>query len=172
VQPHGDVALRKVALTAITPCWRTIGRPDLPALPRDHPVITTGIVVNLTVLAAVLLLGVAAGRAKGRWTLLLVGLVGAAVLGIALTASTGVTNLPADTEDPAVELAALYSVTVPLAVAFLAGWLCGRASWARRLVVVVIAALVLAAFPYQAAGRLTAERLAASATQPAAHHVR
>ncbi|MFD1530520.1 hypothetical protein [Pseudonocardia aurantiaca] len=111
--------------------------------------------VAAVALGVVLLLGVLAGRAKARWMLLVAGLVGALVAGIVVTAIGG--GPPGD--DSATEITALYRVTVPLAVAFLAGWLCGRGSWLRRLLVVAVAAVLLASFPYDAAGRATADSL-------------
>ena len=113
---------------------------------------TTGVAV--AVLLVVLLMGVAAGRSKRRMSLLVTGLVAVIVLGVAATAVTG-------GPDPsrAAAIARLYTSVVPLAVAFLAGWLCGKASWFGRLIVIAVAALLLAAFPYVAAGRATAELL-------------
>jgi hypothetical protein len=111
------------------------------------------------VLVLVLLIGVAAGRATSRWSLLLAGLVVAVVLGAVITGVTGAGDPPGAAEDPGAELGALYSVTVPLVVAFGAGWLCGRGTWFRRLVVLGVAALLFAAFPYAEAGRLTADTL-------------
>ncbi len=109
--------------------------------------------VTGAVLLVVLLVGVAAGRAKTRWTLLAAGIVGIGAVGIVLTAVGGA---PA-TEEPAAELAALYTITVPLVIAYTAGWLAVRGSWLRRLLVVGVAALLLVAFPYAAAGRATAD---------------
>jgi hypothetical protein len=111
--------------------------------------------VAILVLLVVLLVGVAAGRTKRRWTLLLAGLLGVLVVGIVITALAE----PAGTHDPAAEITALYTVAVPLAVSFTAGWLCGRGTWFRRLVVLGVAVLLLAAFPYAAAGRVTADTL-------------
>ncbi|WP_232663014.1 hypothetical protein [Pseudonocardia sp. TRM90224] len=110
-----------------------------------------GVGVAGGVLVVVLVLGILAGRAKRRWTYLLTGLAAVVVLGIAVTAVAGV---PGD--DPATEVTALYSTTVPLIVGYLAGWLCGRGTWFRRLVVIAVAALLLAVFPYAAAGAATA----------------
>ena len=111
--------------------------------------------VAAVVLGVVLLLGVLAARAKARWTLLLAGLAGALVVGIVVNAAGG--GPPGD--DSAAEITALYQVSVPLAVPFAAGWLCGRGSWLRRLVVVAVAAVLLASFPYAAAGQATADTL-------------
>ena len=61
------------------------------------------------------------------------------------------------------ELAAVYAVAVPLVVAFVAGWFCGRGTWFTRLVVVAVAALLLAAFPYDLVGRVTADAVAGPA---------
>ncbi|WP_219418508.1 hypothetical protein [Pseudonocardia nigra] len=83
--------------------------------------------------------------------------MGTVGLGVVLTAASGAGDAPGVGEDPAAELAALYSVTVPLVVAFTAGWLCARSGWGRRFLVLAVAALVLAAFPYDAVGRLTAD---------------
>jgi hypothetical protein len=123
---------------------------------------STPAAVAAVVLLVVLLVGVAAGRAKkGRWTLLAAGLGGVLVVGAALTALTG--GPPGD--DPALEITSLYTVTVPLAVAYAAGWLCGHGSWLRRFIVLGVAALLLAAFPYAAAGQLTADSLLSAETR-------
>ena len=110
-------------------------------------------VVAGAVLLVALFIGVAAGRAKGRWSLLVTGLLAITVVGVVLTA---VGRAPA-VEDPAAELTALYTVTVPFAVAYVGGWLAARGPWLRRFLVVGGAALLLAAFPYAAAGRATAD---------------
>ncbi|OZM79023.1 hypothetical protein [Pseudonocardia sp. MH-G8] len=110
-------------------------------------------VVTGAVLLGVLVVGVAAARAKGRWTLLATGILAILVVGIVLTAVAG----GPDTEDPAVELAALYTITVPLVLAFVAGWLAAFGSWLRRFLVVAVATLLLAVFPYAAAGQATAD---------------
>lgn len=109
--------------------------------------------VTGAVLLVVLLVGVAAGRAKTRWTLLAAGIVAIGAVGVVLTAVGGA---PA-TEEPAAELTALYTITVPLVIAYAAGWLAVRGTWLYRLVVVGVAALLLVAFPYAAAGRATAD---------------
>jgi hypothetical protein len=121
--------------------------------PYSVPTLVAAIVVLV-----VLLFGVAAGRAKSRWTLLIAGLVAALVVGIVVTAVGGV---PAD-HGPATEITALYRLAVPLAVPFVAGWLCARGSWTRRLVVLAVAAGLLAFFPYAAAGQATADSLLTS----------
>ena len=110
------------------------------------------------VLVLVLLVGVAAGRTKRRWALLLTGLLGVLVFGVLVIAVAGAPE-PAVPGDRAAEMTAFYTVVVPLLVAFAAGWLCGRAGWIQRLVVVGVAALIVAAFPYAAAGRVTADTL-------------
>jgi hypothetical protein len=109
--------------------------------------------VTGAVLLVVLFVGVAAGRAKTRWTLLFTGLVAILVVGIVLTAVGG----GPDTEDPSLELAALYTVTVPLALAYLAGWLAAHGSWLKRFLVVVAAVVLLAVFPYALVGQVTAD---------------
>jgi hypothetical protein len=109
--------------------------------------------VTGAVLIAVLLIGIAAGRAKGRWTLLAAGIVVIVALGVVLTAAGGVPG----SDDPAVELTALYTITLPLVVAYLGGWLAAHGSWVRRFLVIAVAVLVLAAFPYAAAGQATAD---------------
>lgn len=109
--------------------------------------------VTVAVLLVVLVIGVAAGRAKSRWTLLAAGIVAIAAVGVVLTAVGGG---PAS-DDPGAELAALYTVTVPLVIAYLAGWLVVHGSWLRRFLVVAAATLLLAVFPYAAAGQATAD---------------
>jgi hypothetical protein len=106
-------------------------------------------------LAVVFLVGIAAGRAKARWTLLAAGLVAVLAVGIVVTAVAGGPVGDA----PAAEITALYQLAVPLGVAFAAGWLCAHGSWVRRLLVVATAAVLLAFFPYAAAGQATADSL-------------
>ena len=108
--------------------------------------------VTGAVLLVVLLVGVAAGRAKSRWTVLAAGLVVLAAAGVVLTAAG---NAPVG-EDPAVELTVLYTITLPLVIAYVAGWLLVRGGWLRRLLVVAVGAVLLVAFPYAAAGQATA----------------
>jgi hypothetical protein len=109
--------------------------------------------VTGAVLLVVLVVGLAAGRTKGRWSLLTAGIVVIAAGGVVLTAAGGA---PA-TEDPAAEITALLTITVPLVIAFVAGWLAARGSWVRRFVVIAVGALLLVAFPYAAAGQATAD---------------
>lgn len=110
---------------------------------------------GLMALGVALVVGVVAGRSKQRFSLLLLGLLVAAVVGFVVVAVSG---QPVGGTRPA-EIARLYTAAIPLAVAFLAGWLCARGSWFGRLVVIAVAALLLAAFPYAAAGQATAEVL-------------
>jgi hypothetical protein len=113
-------------------------------------------VVAGLVLLVVLLVGVAAGRATRRWSLLFAGLLAVVVLGIV---TTGVIGAAGAGLASAAGITAVYAVAVPLVVAFVAGWLCGRGTWFRRLVVFGVAALLLAVFPYDVAGRATADVL-------------
>lgn len=106
------------------------------------------------VLLAALLIGVGAGRAAKRWSLLLVGMVALAVLALVAVAVTATPGT-----GPAAQVTALYAAGLPLLVVFVAGWLCGRGTWFRRFLVIGSAALLLAAFPYDAAGRATADTL-------------
>jgi hypothetical protein len=101
-----------------------------------------------------LLVGVVAGRAKQRVTLLIGGVVAAVVIGFVVTA-TG----PARDADKAAELTALYTVALPLAAAFLAGWLCARGSLIKRLLVLAAAVALVLLFPYAEAGQATAAAL-------------
>lgn len=105
-------------------------------------------------LLVALLVGVVAGRSKQRGSLLVGGLVAALVIGFVVTATS--TPPPAD---KAAELTALYTTAVPLAVAFLAGWLCARGTWFSRLLVLIAAVAVVLLFPYADAGRATAAAL-------------
>lgn len=110
--------------------------------------------VAVAVLVAVLLIGVLAGRARRRLTLLVAGLVAVVVAGFVLTmVSTPVTA------DRVAEVTAFYTVALPLLVAFVAGWFCGRAKWLPRLFILAVAAILLAVFPYADAGRATAAAL-------------
>jgi hypothetical protein len=111
-----------------------------------------GVGAAAVVLLVVFVIGVAVGSSKRRWGLLLAGVVAIAVIGFAVTATTtGAVSTRAE------DIARLYSTALPPLVAFLAGWICARGSWFTRVVVVAAAALMLAAFPYPAAGRATAE---------------
>jgi hypothetical protein len=107
--------------------------------------VTAGVPTAAIVLLVVLVLGVVAGRAKGRFALLPVGLV---VLAVAGAVVTGVTHLGPN----AAEWTRLLTTTVPLLVTFLAGWLVARGSWFSRIVVIAAAALLLAALPYSTLG--------------------
>jgi hypothetical protein len=109
--------------------------------------------VTGAVLLAVLLIGVLAGRAKGRWTALAAGIVVIGAVGVVLTAVGG----GPENEDPGAELTALYTITLPLAIAYVAGWLLVRGGWLRRFLVIAVGALLLVAFPYAAAGQATAD---------------
>jgi len=109
--------------------------------------------VTGAVLLVVLLIGVVAGRAKGRWSLLAAGIVVIAAAGVVLTA---VGDTPAS-EDPAAELTALLTITLPLVIAYVAGWLVVRGGWLRRFLVIAVGALLLVAFPYAAAGQAAAD---------------
>ena len=110
------------------------------------------------VLLGVFVLGVLAGRAKGRVGLLLGGLLVIAALGVGLAAVGGVDPAaPSDVLGP--RLAAVYALVVPPLVAFPAGWIAARASWFTRVVVVSATVLALAALPYGALGAATATAL-------------
>jgi hypothetical protein len=109
--------------------------------------------VTGAVLLVVLIIGVVAGRAKGRWMLLVSGIVIIAAIGVVLTAVGG----GPPTDDPGAELTALYTITLPLVIAYVAGWLVARGGWLRRFLVIAVGALLLVAFPYAAAGQATAD---------------
>ncbi len=111
------------------------------------------------VLLGVFVLGVVAGRAKGRVVLLLGGLLLVAVLGLVLAVVGGVDPAaPPDVLGP--RLGAVYALAVPPLLAFLAGWIAARASWPVRVVVVAATVLALAALPYAALGAATAGAVA------------
>ncbi len=111
------------------------------------------------VLLGVFVLGVVAGRAKGRVVLLLGGLLLVAVLGLVLAVVVGVDPAaPPDVLGP--RLGAVYALAVPPLLAFLAGWIAARASWLVRVVVVAATVLALAALPYAALGAATAGAVA------------
>jgi hypothetical protein len=110
------------------------------------------------VLLGVFVLGVVAGRAKGRVVLLLAALLLVAVLGLVLAVVVGVDPAaPPDVLGP--RLGAVYALAVPPLLAFLAGWIAARASWPVRVVVVAATVLALAALPYAALGAATATAL-------------
>lgn len=111
--------------------------------------------VGALVLLVVFGVGVLAGRARGRFLLLLVGLVVVVAAGAVVGGVTG-TDLSAPPEVLGPRLGDVYAVVVPPAVAFLAGWLAARGSWFGRAVVVGVAVLLLAALPYGALGAATA----------------
>jgi hypothetical protein len=111
-----------------------------------------GVGAAAVVLLVVFVIGVGTGTSRRRWALLLIGIIAIAVVAYAVTASaTG----PVGTR--AADIARLYTTGVPPFVAFAAGWICARGSWFTRVVVVAAAALLLAAFPYPAAGQATAD---------------
>jgi hypothetical protein len=114
--------------------------------------------VGAVVLLAVFVIGVVAGSARQRLGLLLVGLVAVVVLGLVVAGITGV-DLTGARDAVAVRLSAVYAAVLPPAVAFTAGWLVTRGTWFRRALTVGVAVLVLAAFPYAAAGAATAQVL-------------
>ncbi|GAA3241842.1 hypothetical protein GCM10017691_45410 [Pseudonocardia petroleophila] len=114
--------------------------------------------VGAVVLVAVFVVGLLAGLAKQRVALLLVGLVAVVVLGLVVAGVTGLD--PAGPRDAvAARLTAVYAAVVPPAIAFVAGWLVTRGTWFRRALTAGVAVLVLAAFPYAAAGAATAGAL-------------
>lgn len=110
--------------------------------------------VAVPVLVGVLIVGVLAGRAKRRWLVLLLGIVVVIAVGVVATRINGTPGAV-----PAAKITLLYTTALPLLVAFVAGWLCGRGTWFKRLVVLGVAALLLAAFPYAAAAQATVDRL-------------
>jgi hypothetical protein len=114
-----------------------------------------GIAVGGAVLLVVLVIGLLAGRAKQRWVLLLAGLV-AVVVAALVVGGTGGVDLQGSREVVAGRLAAVYAVVVPPAIAYVAGWLAARGTWFKRVLVVGAGILLLAAFPYAAAGAATA----------------
>ncbi|MBW0115262.1 hypothetical protein [Pseudonocardia abyssalis] len=114
--------------------------------------------VGAVVLVAVFVVGVLAGLAKQRLGLLLVGLVAVVVLGLVVAGITGL-DLAGPRDAVAVRLSGVYAAAVPPAIAFVAGWLATRGTWFRRALTVGVAVLVLAAFPYAAAGAATAGAL-------------
>lgn len=115
-----------------------------------------GIVAGLAVLVGVALVGLVAGFSKGRVGLLLAGLVAAVVIGLLVV---GVPDLAGPRDVAGARLADLYGLVLPPAVAYVTGWLVARGTWFRRVVVVGVSVLVLAAFPYAAAGAATAGAL-------------
>ena len=124
----------------------------LPPIGPTSPGQTT---LAAVVLLVVLVIGFFTGRAKNRFGLLLGGLIALVVAGVALTALAGVRMA-----DRAAWLGALLPLTVPLLVAFLAGWLAARVGWFARIAILLVAVLVLAAFPYAAVTAATARMLA------------
>ncbi|MCX6463019.1 MAG: hypothetical protein NTW05_05445 [Pseudonocardiales bacterium] len=114
--------------------------------------------VGAVVLLVVFVVGVLAGRAKGRLGLLLGGLVAVVAVAVVVAGVSGA-DLSAPPEVLGPRLGDVYAVVLPPAIAFLAGWLAARGTWFRRAVVVGVAVLLLAAFPYAAAGAATAGAL-------------
>ena len=113
--------------------------------------------MSLLLVLVALIAGLAAGRAKkGRWSLLLGGVFAIVVV----TALSALVSHRLDAAAPAEviadQLAGLYEIAVPVLIAYLAGWLCGRARWGWRLAVIAIAVVLLAALPYPELGRMTA----------------
>ncbi len=116
-----------------------------------------GVGVAAIVLLVVFVIGVAAGSAKGRLLLFLVGIVAIAVIGFVVAGGTGGAGRGA------AAITRLYTIALPPLLVFVAGWLCARGSWFTRIVVVAVTALLLAAFPYPAVGQATADFLAPAA---------
>lgn len=114
--------------------------------------------VGAAVLVAVFVLGVLAGLAKRRAGLLLGGLLAVVVLGLVVAGVSGV-DLSGPREDVASRLAGVYAAVLPPAIAFVTGWLATGGTWFRRALVVGVGVLLLAAFPYAAAGAATAGAL-------------
>jgi len=112
-----------------------------------------GVGASAVVLLVVLVIGVAVGRSKRRWGLLLVGVVAVVVIGFVVTATSGAIGNRAE------DISRFYSTALPPLVAFVAGWICARSSWFTRIVVIAAAALLLAAFPYAVAGGATVNLL-------------
>lgn len=112
-------------------------------------VVPGGIGVAAIVLFVVLLAGVAVGRSRGRWTLLIAGLIAIAAAGVIITSTGGI-------PDKAASMARFYTIVVPVGAAYIAGWLCARGSWFKRLIVLAAAALLVAVFPFDAAGKASA----------------
>lgn len=117
-----------------------------------------GVVAGLAVLVGVLLVGLVAGFSKGRIGLLLAGLVAAVVVGLLVV---GVPDPSGPRDALGAQLADLYGLVLPPAVAFVTGWSLARGTWFRKAVVVGVAVVLLAAFPYAAAGAATAGALVA-----------
>lgn len=117
-----------------------------------------GNAVGALVLVAVFVIGTLAGLAKQRLGLLLGGLVAVVVLGLVVAGITGV-DLSGPRAAVAERLTAVYTAVLPPAIAFTAGWLATRGTWFRRALTVGLAVLLLAAFPYAAAGAATAGAL-------------
>lgn len=114
-----------------------------------------GNAVGAAVLAGVFVVGLLAGLAKQRFGLLLGGLAAVVVLGLVMAGITGL-DLSGPRDAVADRLAGVYAAVLPPAIAFVAGWLATRGTWFRRALTVGVAVLVLAAFPYAAAGAATA----------------
>lgn len=114
--------------------------------------------IGAAVLLVVFVVGVLAGRSRGRSVVLLTGLAALVAVGVVLAGVTGVDpSAPSGVLGP--RIADVYAVVVPPAVAFVAGWVAARGTWFGRAVVVGAAVLVLAVFPYAAAGAATAGAL-------------
>lgn len=111
------------------------------------------------VLLGVFVVGVLAGRAKGRFVLLLAGSVAVAAIAVVVAGMGGV-DLAAPPPVLGPQIAGVYAVVLPPLVAFWAGWLAAKASWFARAVVVGVAVLALAALPYGALGAATAGAIA------------
>lgn len=112
------------------------------------------------VLLVVLLIGVAMGRSRARFLLLFAGLV-AIGAGAVILASVG------GSPDKAAAMARFYTIFVPVGTALLAGWLCAKGSWFKRLIVLALAAILVAVFPSDAAGRASAGLIKAAPVSPA-----
>lgn len=122
---------------------------------------TSPLGLSLWLMLLALVAGWAAGRAKkGRWSLLVGGVAAIVVVSLLSALAAQRVDAAAPAEVMAEQLAGVYEVAVPVLVAYLAGWLCGRARWGWRLAVITVAVVVLAALPYPELGRITAALVA------------
>ena|SRR5690349_17463525 len=113
--------------------------------------LAAGAPIGALVLLGALVVGVLAGRAKQRLTLLVFGLLALVAGVVALNALMR----PAG-GDRVAEFTGLYLLGLPLVTAYLAGWLCARSSWFVRLLVLVAAVVLVLVFPYAQVGGASA----------------
>lgn len=119
---------------------------------------------NAPMAGAILLIALVAGvfaglTQKGRYGLLLSGLVLIAAFGVVTLVSGGGLAVAGPREVLVGQLVRLYDTVIPLVVAFLAGFLAARGSWWWRGGVVLVGVLLVVMLPFPVMAESTADGL-------------